>query len=240
VAKRRAGPLFRRVSTAGRIGDTALHPDAVRRILAHRVGLAGLAIDGFERLSAHALRVGFITEAYDKGVRDEDIMRHTRQPRPAHHARLHQARRAADREPGRDDRPLTAVLRTPWEAGPVAPAPLPPLVADPKPRGRRPAPSRQGRTPARPAWLYHHLTVTGPRAATGDFATAARGPGVIPWRIDGAALEETCSTLRSGNHLTGARSTWLLIRALVPIHYPLPHQRRQAVCSIRKPAGIWG
>ncbi len=78
VAKRKAGPLFRRVSTAGRIGDTALHPDAVRRILARRVGMAGLAVDGFGRLSAHALRVGFITEAYDKGVRDEDIMRHTR------------------------------------------------------------------------------------------------------------------------------------------------------------------
>ncbi len=78
VAKRRAGPLFRRVSTAGRIGDTALHPDAVRRILTHRAGMAGLSVEGFERLSAHALRVGFITEAYDKGVRDEDIMRHTR------------------------------------------------------------------------------------------------------------------------------------------------------------------
>ena len=26
----------------------------------------------------HALRVGFITAAYDGGVRDEDIMRHTR------------------------------------------------------------------------------------------------------------------------------------------------------------------
>ncbi len=78
VAKRKAGPLFRRISTAGRIGDMALHPDAVRRILAYRVGMAGLTTDGFERLSAHALRVGFITEAYGKGVRDEDIMRHTR------------------------------------------------------------------------------------------------------------------------------------------------------------------
>ena len=78
VAKRKAGPLFRRISTAGRILDTALHPDAVRRILAHRVGMAGLSIDGFDRMSAHALRVGFITEAYGHGVRDEDIMRHTR------------------------------------------------------------------------------------------------------------------------------------------------------------------
>ncbi len=73
---------------------------------------------------------------------------------------------------------------------PAAPAPLPPLVADPKPRGRRPAPSRQGSAPARPAWLYHHLTVTGPAAAIWDFAAAARGPGVTPWRLDGAALEE--------------------------------------------------
>jgi integrase len=78
VAKRKAGPLFRRISTGDRIGDTALHPDAVRRILDHRIRLAGLTLDGFERLSAHALRVGFITEAYGKGVRDEDIMRHTR------------------------------------------------------------------------------------------------------------------------------------------------------------------
>lgn len=78
VARRRAGPLFRRISTAGHIGDTALHPDAVRRILAYRVRLAGLTCEGFDRLSAHALRAGFITEAYGKGVRDEDIMRHTR------------------------------------------------------------------------------------------------------------------------------------------------------------------
>jgi len=85
------------------------------------------------------------------------------------------------------------VLRTPWEVDPApaaAPAPLPPVVADPKPRGRRPAPSGPAPAPARPAWLYHHLTVTGPAAVTGDFTAAARGPGVIPWRIDGATLEE--------------------------------------------------
>jgi integrase len=78
VAKRKAGPLFRKISTGDGIGDAALHPDAVRRILAHRVGMAGIVVENFDRLSAHALRVGFITAAYDKGVRDEDIMRHTR------------------------------------------------------------------------------------------------------------------------------------------------------------------
>jgi integrase len=78
VAKRKAGPLFRKISTADGIGEAALHPDAMRRILAYRVGMAGIVVENFDRLSAHALRVGFITEAYDKGARDEDIMRHTR------------------------------------------------------------------------------------------------------------------------------------------------------------------
>jgi len=78
VAKRNAGPLFRKISTGGGIGGVALHPDAVRRILAHRVAMAGIAVENFDRLSAHALRAGFISEAYDTGVRDEDIMRHTR------------------------------------------------------------------------------------------------------------------------------------------------------------------
>ena len=78
VAQRKAGPLFRKISTGDGIGGTALHPDAVRQILAHRVAMAGIAVDGFDRLSAHALRVGFITAAYDSGARDEDIMRHTR------------------------------------------------------------------------------------------------------------------------------------------------------------------
>jgi integrase len=78
VAKRQAGPLFRRISTGDRIGDTAMHPDAVQRILRRRVAMAGLRLSGFDRMSAHALRVGFISEAYAQGVRDEDIMRHTR------------------------------------------------------------------------------------------------------------------------------------------------------------------
>jgi integrase len=82
VAKRRAGPLFRKISTGGGIGGTALHPDAVRRILERRIRMAGLTVEGFERLSPHGLRAGFITDAYDKGARDEDIMRHTRHRDP--------------------------------------------------------------------------------------------------------------------------------------------------------------
>jgi hypothetical protein len=78
LAKRKAGPLFRKIGVGG--VDTKLHPDADRRILAQRVAMAGLYIStaGSDRLSAHALRVGFISAAYDKGIRYEDIMRHTR------------------------------------------------------------------------------------------------------------------------------------------------------------------
>ena len=37
VARRKAGPLFRKISTGDGIGDTALHPDAMRQILARFV-----------------------------------------------------------------------------------------------------------------------------------------------------------------------------------------------------------
>jgi len=99
--------------TGNGIGNTALHPDAVRRILAHRVQMAGIVIESFDRLSAHALRVGFITAAYDKGVRDEDIMRHTRH-RDLHHARLCPAYQSGQWKPGRQARPVIA-LQFPWE-----------------------------------------------------------------------------------------------------------------------------
>ncbi len=68
-------------------------------------------------------------------------------------------------------------------------------------------PSRAGPEPARARWLYHHLTVTGPAAVTEAFAAAARGPGVIPWWIDGAALEEDVFNLAVGSRWPGARST---------------------------------
>ncbi len=75
VALRKAGPLFRRISVAGRVAETALRPYAVQRILTRRAEAAGIPLD---QLSPHALRVGFITEAYERGIRDEDIMAHTR------------------------------------------------------------------------------------------------------------------------------------------------------------------
>jgi integrase len=78
VARCKAGPLFRKVSTGEGIGDTALHLNAVRRILAHRVQMAGRTVDGFDRLSAYALRVGFITEATTRASATKKSCGHTR------------------------------------------------------------------------------------------------------------------------------------------------------------------
>ena len=72
------GPVFRKVNQWGGIEPGALHPDALPKILARRVARAGLEAGGFERLSAHGLRAGFVTEAYKAGARDEAIMEHTR------------------------------------------------------------------------------------------------------------------------------------------------------------------
>lgn len=86
-----------------------------------------------------------------------------------------------------------ATLQYPWDSDPVAEVTVPEKpAAQPKPRGRRPAAARAVRltTDMVPGWLYHHLTISGPAACVDDFAAAARGSGVIPWRLDGAAIEE--------------------------------------------------
>jgi hypothetical protein len=86
-------------------------------------------------------------------------------------------------------------LRFPWDSDPVV-ADTPALPATPpapaKPRGRRPTGARAVRSgPAAVAdCLYHHLTISGPADSVDRFADAARGSGVIPWRLDGAAIEE--------------------------------------------------
>jgi hypothetical protein len=70
---------------------------------------------------------------------------------------------------------------------------MPPLpsAADPvsRRRGRRPAELR-ATAAAPPLWLYHHLTVSGPAETVQQFAAAARGAGVIPWRFDADRFEE--------------------------------------------------
>jgi hypothetical protein len=39
-------------------------------------------------------------------------------------------------------------------------------------------------------WRYYHLTISGPAGTANGFAAAASGSGVIPWRLDFAAIEE--------------------------------------------------
>jgi integrase len=103
VADRKTGPVFFRISWANRIqapkvkkssrGKSSvtspkpkkqgfeirpLTAQSVSDILVKRAAMAGVVIEGFDRFSAHSLRVGFITAAYAKGVRDEDIMKHSR------------------------------------------------------------------------------------------------------------------------------------------------------------------
>jgi hypothetical protein len=86
------------------------------------------------------------------------------------------------------------VLRTPWDTAsdPDLAVPAPePVVPAPKRRGRRPAAAiTKISTHAAPTWLYHHLTITGPGADIAAFADTARGPGVIPWHLDYARIEE--------------------------------------------------
>ncbi len=82
VAKRPAGPLFRKVEADGRISDRALRPDAVRQILARRAEIAGIEASAAGRLSPHGLRSGFITEAHHLGVREAEIQRHVRHRDP--------------------------------------------------------------------------------------------------------------------------------------------------------------
>jgi hypothetical protein len=87
---------------------------------------------------------------------------------------------------------LTISIRTPWENEPAPATVAPPsdnVAATPKRRGRRPAAAATS-THAAPAWLWHHLTISGPAADVAAFAQAARGPGVIPWHLNYAQIEE--------------------------------------------------
>ncbi len=87
-------------------------------------------------------------------------------------------------------------LRFPWETDrdPAEPARSPATATPPvpKPRGRRPsrAAPTHASAPSTAVWRDHHLTIKGPADDLASFAVAARGPGIIPWAIDGAAIEE--------------------------------------------------
>jgi integrase len=73
-----AGPVFRRVSATGRVGD-GLTGNGIWQILRAIAKRAGLQPPEGERLSPHGLRAGFITEAYLNGALDEQVAHHARQ-----------------------------------------------------------------------------------------------------------------------------------------------------------------
>ncbi|MDR3530948.1 MAG: hypothetical protein P4L90_10400 [Rhodopila sp.] len=88
---------------------------------------------------------------------------------------------------------MTVPFQFPWDTDPapiVTPAPPDASNPAPKRRGRRPIAPTFPSTNAAPAWLWHHLTISGPAADVAAFADAARGPGVIPWHLDYAQIEE--------------------------------------------------
>jgi hypothetical protein len=79
-----------------------------------------------------------------------------------------------------------------------------------KPRGRRPASTLHAREPGRrpaPDWLYHHLTTSGPAERVQEFAAAARGAGVVPWRSDGADIEATVFNIAVAQPARGQKLT---------------------------------
>jgi hypothetical protein len=93
---------------------------------------------------------------------------------------------------------VSDAFRYPWDGEP--PSVAPPLETDAparaKPRGRRTAPViRAAAAGTAPDWLFHHLTISGPRAEVEGFAAAARGSGITPWQLDFADIEETVFTL---------------------------------------------
>lgn len=73
-----AGAVFRWVRADGTVMDECLHPDSIGRILQKRAAEAGVRAMPRERITAHGFRAGFITEAYRRGARDEEIMAHSR------------------------------------------------------------------------------------------------------------------------------------------------------------------
>jgi integrase len=73
-----SGPLFRKIHSSGSVLGRHMTPDAVRQILLKRAAAAGLKGTRRQPISPHGLRAGFVTTAYRNGVRDEEIMEHTR------------------------------------------------------------------------------------------------------------------------------------------------------------------
>jgi hypothetical protein len=58
------GPVFRRVTPWGKVGDNRLTSEAVRLILNKRAAAAGIKGTLLEPVTPHGMRAGFVTTAY--------------------------------------------------------------------------------------------------------------------------------------------------------------------------------
>ena len=98
----RFGPVFCWVTRWGRVeAGRALSGEGVRQILARRAVQAGISGTAREPVSPHGLRAGCITQAYQAGLRDEDIMAHTRHRALATMRRYVRRARLLDDSPAR-------------------------------------------------------------------------------------------------------------------------------------------
>ncbi len=70
-----SGPLFVSIDRFGRLGKRPMHPESVAMIVKDRARLAGMDSD---RLGAHSLRSGHVTEGHLRGISDRALMRQTR------------------------------------------------------------------------------------------------------------------------------------------------------------------
>ncbi len=67
------GPLFRRVLKSGQVTDERLSAQSMRLVVLQAASTAGLSLD----LSAHSLRIGFVTTAIRQGKTERSIMNQT-------------------------------------------------------------------------------------------------------------------------------------------------------------------
>jgi len=98
----RYGPIFCQVTRWGSVeAGRGLSGEGVRLILARRAAQAHLAGTEREPVSPHGLRAGFVTQAYQAGLRDEAIMDHTRHRNLATMRRYVRRARLMDDSPAR-------------------------------------------------------------------------------------------------------------------------------------------
>ena len=90
-----------------------------------------------------------------------------------------------------------------------------------------------------PDWLHHTLTVSGPEAALAGFRSAARGPGVLPFRGKDRLQEDWLHRLLApppglrGISVEGARILSERLREQVEIHAQAAlDDRRAAACPL--------